>query len=75
MKVKGGGSITRIFFLENWFIGTQQSAKSLLAGQFNFVEKSMELKFFCFLDTYEFKLYIFLQKKKKIRHKRILKLT
>lgn len=66
MKVKGGGSITRIFFfLENWFIGTQQSAKSLLAGQFNFVEKSMELKFFCFLDTYEFKLYIFLQKKRK----------
>lgn len=66
MKVKGGGSITRFyFFLENWFIGTQQSAKSLLAGQFNFVEKSMELKIFCFLDTYEFKLYIFLQKKRK----------
>lgn len=65
MEVKGGGSISRLFFLENWFIGTQQSAKSLLAGQFNFVEKSMELKIFCFLDTYEFKLYIFLQKKRK----------
>lgn len=65
MKVKGGGSISRLFFLENWFVGTQQSAKSLLAGQFNFVEKSMELKIFCFLDTYEFKLYIFLQKKRK----------
>lgn len=64
MKVKGGGSITRIFFLENWFIGTQQKAKSLLASQFNFVKKSMELKIFCFLDTYEFKLYIFLQKKR-----------
>lgn len=63
MKVKGGGSISRLFFLENWFIGTQQSAKSLLAGQFNFVEKSMELKIFCFLDTYEFKLYIFYRKK------------
>lgn len=57
MKVKVGGSITRIFFfLENWFIGTQQKAKSLLASQFNFVKKSMELKNFCFLDTYEYKL-------------------
>lgn len=60
-----GDQLLAFFFLENWFIGTQQSAKSLLAGQFNFVEKSMELKFFFFLDTYEFKLYIFLQKKRK----------
>lgn len=70
-----GDQLLAFFFLENWFIGTQQSAKSLLASQFNFVEKSMELKIFCFLDTYEFKLYISLQKKKKIRHKSILKLT
>lgn len=63
MKVKGGGSITRIFFLENWFIGTQQSAKSLLAGQFNFVEKSMELENFVFLTHMNLN-YIFFYRKK-----------